>query len=1202
MKGASDYTENELIEQPAIELFKRLGWQHLCAYEESYASGGMLGRDNRSEVVLVSRLRPALQRINHRFVPAEAIDQAIEAIIRDRSSLSSVQANREIYELLKNGFKAEVRDSSGETVIETVKIINWDDPDKNDFLLVNQFWVTGDMYTRRPDMVAFVNGIPLALFEFKKPSENIKHAFGDNLRDYKDTIPQFFWYNAFIILSNGTDSRIGTISSEWEHFSEWKKINDEDEEGGVSLETVIRGTCNPEKFMDIIENFLLYTEIFGGLTKLIAKNHQYLGVNAAIAAVKEYARARDTQVPLTQTLSQRERDTHYRAGFDYSGLVKRARELRRQQTPAEEILWELLRNRQLMGAKFWRQHQIGDYIADFYCHEARLVVEVDGSVHRTQDKQSKDSTRTKYLESLGFCVVRVSNEAILTNTEKALQTIADRLPSHFGRGAGGEGKTHTAAAGCLGVFWHTQGSGKSYSMIFFSQKILRKLPGNWSFVVVTDRLELDDQIYKNFANAGVLTEGKDRCHAESAEHLKQLLGEDHRCIFTLIHKFHTETGEQYPKISDRDDIIVMTDEAHRTQYDVLAMNMRNALPNAAFIGFTGTPLIAGEERTREVFGDYVSIYDFKQSVDDNATVPLFYENRIPELELINENLDDDLERLLEDAALNEAEEQKLEREFSREYHLITRDDRLDAVAADIVEHFINRGYPGKAMVICIDKLTAVRMYDKVKAHWDRELQALKDKLRTPQPEGFDPILDKLNYMKETDMAVVVSSSQNEMALFKEKGLDIASHRKRMNKEDLETKFKNSEDPLRMVFLCAMWTTGFDVPCCSTIYLDKPMKNHTLMQTIARANRVFGEKVSGLIVDYVGIFRNLQQALAIYGAGTGGDMPVRNKQELVNILRKAIKQMKKFLQGIGVDLLAMLKAKDFKLVGFMRDAVDAILADEETKKTFVSDAGYIDRLFKAILPDPKAKDFAQTRKLLEELVKMIRETGEPVDISKVVSDIEQLLDESIGPVEKIKEKPDKLIDLSQIDFDALQEKFRKGRKRIEIERLRAAIGKCLETMMLRNKSRIELYRKFQDMIADYNAGSKNVEELFRELIEFAQTLDEEEKRHIREGLSEEELTLFDILTKPDPNLTKKQEAEVKKVARELLEKLQQEKLVLDWRKKQQTRAAVKLCIEETLDLLPEAFTRKVYLEKCERVYQHIYDSYFGAGKSVYAMAS
>ena len=319
--------------------------------------------------------------------------------------------------------------------------------------------------------------------------------------------------------------------------------------------------------------------------------------------------------------------------------------------------------------------------------------------------------------------------------------------------------------------------------------------------------------------------------------------------------------------------------------------------------------MAGEEKTRQVFGDYVSIYNFKQSVDDGNTVRLYYENRIPELQLKNENLNADMESLLDNAVLDPDQESKLEREFEREYHLITREGRLDRIAEDIVIHYMSRGYLGKAMVISVDKATAVKMFDKVKKYWNQHLTYLRADLGTVDPSLRAGIEEKIRYMAETDMAVVVSQSQNEVEDLRARGVEIAPHRLRMVRQDLDTKFKDERDPLRIVFLCAMWITGFDVPSCSTIYLDKPMCNHTLMQTIARANRVFGDKQNGLIVDYIGVFRNLQQALAIYGSAAGGgvqsgEMPVEAKAALVEDLRQAIAEATAFCAAQNVNLSAL----------------------------------------------------------------------------------------------------------------------------------------------------------------------------------------------------------------------------------------------------------------------------------------------------------
>ena len=1052
------YSEDLLVEQPTITLFAELGWETANCYEETFGPQGMLGRDTSNEVVLLSHLYPALERLNPNL-PLEAFPLAIEELTRDRSLMSPAKANKEVYELLKDGVKVTFRDAEGVETVETVRVIDWENPTNNDFFLAAQFWVSSDFYKRRPDLLGFVNGIPLVFIELKATHKRLENAYKKNLRDYKDTIPHLFWYNAVIILSNGRDTRVGSMTAPWEHFNEWKKINSEGEEGIVSLETTIRGVCEPARLLDIIENFTLFAEKQAGLHKLVAKNHQYLGVNNVFEAM----------------------------------------------------------------------HQI---------------------------RQSK---------------------------------------------------------GKLGVFWHTQGSGKSYSMIFFAQKVLRKLPGNWTFAVITDRRDLDDQIYKNFAGVNAVTEPEERVRAQSGEHLKQLLKEDHRYVFTLIHKFQTDKGETYPTLSERDDIIILTDEAHRTQYDVLALNMRNALPSAAFLAFTGTPLMAGEERTRGVFGEYVSIYNFKQSVDDNATVPLYYENRIPELQLTNKELNEDMERLLENAEIDEAQEAKLEREFSREYHLITRNDRLEKIAEDIVLHFMGRGFQGKAMVVSIDKATALHMYNKMSKYWKIHLAILQAELETCDETDRPDLEEKVKYMQETDMAVVISQGQNEIADMREKGLDIIPHRRRMVDEDLDTKFKEPDDPFRIVFVCAMWMTGFDVPACSTIYLDKPQRSHTLMQTIARANRVWGEKVNGLIVDYIGVFRDLQKALAIYGSASGGgvepgELPVETKQALVEQLEEVIQETRDFLSQRGVELddiqEAAADASSFRGVAALQDAVDALLVNDDTKRTYLTLAGTVDQLFKAILPDQASNQFGIDRKAIVVIAEEIRSLTPPADISDVMGAVGELLDDSIVPTKEgyfIREPTSgaAYLDLSKIDFEALKKNFEKSRKHIEAEKLRGRINAKLLRMVRLNKSRLDYYRKFQELIDEYNSGARNVDAFFAALITLAQDLDEEEKRGIAEQLSEEELALFDLLMKPDPKLSRKEKAAVKEVARELLDTLKVERLVLDWRKRQQTRAGVQVTIRDTLYKLPDTYSDEQFHQKCEVVYQHVYDSYYGAEGSIYA---
>jgi type I restriction enzyme R subunit len=1070
MSDRDHYSEDALVEQPAIALLDALGWTTVNAHHETFGPEGTLGRDNRGEVVLRYRLDEALRRLNP-DASEEALGLAIDELTRDRTTLSLVQANREVYELLKDGVKVTYHDEEEGEVTEVVRVIEWDQDkvENNDFLLVSQLWVAGELYTRRADLVGFINGLPLLFIELKAAHRTLQDAYRKNLRDYKDTIPHLFHYNALIVLSNGGDSRVGSITAGWEHFSEWKRVESEEEEAAVSLERVLRGVAEPRRSLDIAENFVLFQEVQGGVVKIAAKNHQVLGVNNAIEAV---------------------------------------------------------------------QH----------------------------------------------------------------------VEANKGR---------------LGVFWHTQGSGKSFSMVFFSQKVLRKMHGNWSFVVVTDRTDLDEQIYKTFVSTGAVG-SEEEAQAGSGSHLRQLLREDHRYVFTLIQKFQTSDDAPYPTLSERDDVIVMVDEAHRTQYDTLAQNMRLALPNAAFLAFTGTPLLAGEEKTREVFGDYVSVYNFRQSIADEATVPLYYENRIPELQLKNENLNEDILRVIEEAGLDEEQERKLERLITRQYHLITRDDRLDRIAEDLVQHFLDRGYQGKAMVVSIDKATALRMYNKVQRAWEDEKERVQRELALlPVGDPAEEALRKrLAYMEETDMAVVVSQAQGEVADMAEKGIDILPHRRRIHEEDLETKFKNPDDPFRIVFVCAMWMTGFDVPNCSTIYLDKPLRNHTLMQTIARANRVYPGKQSGLIVDYVGVFRNLQEALALYGSGSGGgveegDTPVQNKTELLQELVREVERARAFLSEHGVDPEAIRAAEGFDRVRLLQDAVDALVATDTTKEAFLNLSRGVDALFKAVLPDPAAAEYGPLRKLLVVLAEGIRSLREPVDISEVLASIEEVLDRSISAEGYVIAEPgaalpdttedpavpyraDGRVDLSEIDFDALRERFEQGHKHIEAEKLKARVQRKLRQMVRQNRARLDYLKRFQDMIENYNMGSQNVEAFFQQMLAFMQELGEEEQRPAREGLSEEELAVFDLI-QPEGDLSEEDREAVKQVARETLAAVQKV-LVLDWRKKQQARAGVRLAIRKALNKLPESYDRAAFMAAYDALYQHVYEAYPNVRERVYGRSA
>ncbi|MFG1419980.1 type I restriction endonuclease subunit R [Xanthobacter sp. V0B-10] len=1045
---SGQYSEDSAVEQPALELLRELGWQHLNLREEVAGPENPTGRTNFQQAFLPARLKAALARLNP-GLPPEALALAEAALVEDRSALSPIAANRAFHHLLREGVRVEVKNpDNGKTRTLTVRVIDWKDVGANDFLVASQMWIQGLLHRRRPDTVGFINGLPLLLAEWKALSKPVFNAYDDNLRDYRDTIPQLFPFNGFVILSNGHDSLMGGSHTEFDFFAPWKRL-EEDGPEDPSLATMLRATCAPARFLDLIENFTLFDEAKGGLRKIVGKYHQVLGVNRAISAVEHV----------------------------------------------------------------------------------------------------------------------------------------------------------TANKGRLGVFWHTQGSGKSLSMVMFAEKVLRRLGGNYTFVIVTDRTELDDQIAGQFASAGALTKQIDQAQAGSRAHLKELLAGNERYVFTLIQKFSTADREAMPVLSDRSDIIVITDEAHRSQYDQLAANMRAALPNAAFIGFTGTPLIQGEEsRTREVFGDYVSVYDFAQSVRDGATVPLYYESRKAELQLNADELKAELDELLDEVELTEEQEKKLQREFARQYTLITNPDRLDKVAEDLAHHFAMRGYRGKAMFVAIDKATAVSMHDRVKRAVGLLIMADEAALRTAHEAEGAAIAERLQWLRELDMAVVVSQGQNEVDDLRKKGLDILPHRERMQKEDLEAKFKDKNDPLRLVFVCAMWITGFDVPSIGTVYLDKPMKNHTLMQTIARANRNAPGKTSGVIVDYVGVFNNLQKALAIYAGSTGGgadETPIKDKAALVEALEDVLDQAGAFVQPLGVDIPAIMAADALSRLGLIARAVEILVAPDERRREFLQLAGAVTKAYKALLPDERAAPYLKRVAAFHMLADAVRAKLGPADLSAIRTKIAELLDDKLEGVAILTpivegEGANGRVDLSGIDFGKLATLFESSPK-VAAEQLRAEAEGKTRQMAEANPTRIDLVEKLEKLVAEYNAGSIDTERFFEALKGFVADLDEEEQRAAREGLNEEELAIFDLLTTPEPKLTPAQEAEVKRVARELLTKLDGLVKTIDWVRGQETRGAVFSEIRVRLNDLPEEpYPQALWDAKVAQVWDFVLRRYAEGG--------
>ena len=1027
---SKDYSEDQLIEQPCMDIFQELSWETANVYEgETFGEHGTLGRDSEADVILRTRFIEAIKNLNPNL-PKQAYDLAYESINSNDATKNLADINFEKYNFLKDGIPVNYKDAKGEIIRnKKIKVFDFDNPDNNNYIAVQQLWLEGKSKRRkRPDVVGFVNGLPLVFIELKGINVKLRAAYEKNLKDYKNTIPKMFHCNAFVILSNGVESKIGSISSKYEHFHDWKRISEEDE-GIVSLDIIIKGTCEKNRLLDLFENFILFDTSVGSVSKLVARNHQFIGVNKAIEHFQE--------------TRQKAKD----------GIVS------------------------------------------------------------VEDAQK------------------------------------------------------------LGVFWHTQGSGKSYSMVFLCQKILRVLGGGYTFLLVTDRNELDEQIYGTFAGVGAVQDKTAR--ATSGANLKELLKTDKRFLFSIIHKFNFDEI-----ITDRDNIIVISDEAHRTQGGSLAMNLRKALPNASFIGFTGTPLFKDDELTKRIFGDYVSKYDFKRSIEDGATIPLYYENRGEKLKLDNPQITEQIREEIEKHDLDSDQEDKLKKLFRREYPILTSEKRLKAIAKDVVEHFNTRGYKGKAMYVAMDKVTAVRMYDYITDAWTvyiEEQQKLISKI-TDQQEKLKR-QQEWEWSKETGLGVVVSHEQNEIEKFEAWGLDIEPHRLKMNTSDLEKDFKDEDHPFRFAIVCAMWITGFDVKSLSTMYIDKPLKSHTLMQTIARANRVHKDKNNGLIVDYIETYKALLEALAIYGdsdnkGGAAGDddAPVKPLEELVEELEEAVKTTEYFLQyECKFSLSKIIDSQDtLHKIKHIQEGYNAICKTDETKAKFGVLARELFKKYKALMPDQSIYKFQPQRDAINALYTMINAKIEEADITHIVKQVQDVVNKSIETLnlelEKIEGYGEK-IDISSLDFKKIEEEFLKvkGNQNIAVQSLKDKVAKKLNRLLDQNPLRIDFYERYQQIIDDYNRGKeyRSIKEIFDELVVLLGDLSEESTRAKRENLAEDELTVFDLLV-VGKKVSDKEKAKVKEAAQKLLERLKENEFKVDrWAEKTQTSAAVKKVIEDYL---------------------------------------
>ena len=1040
-----DYSENILVQESAGNLLhNELGWDVQFAYNtETLGKEGTFGRISYNEILLFRYFKEALKEFNP-WINDSQISEAQKILEQRLSTSSLLQINEEKYFLIRDGIPVTVKKPNGQTETKKATVIDFQNPEKNYFLAIKELKIHGDLYRRRTDIVGFVNGIPLLFVELKKNTVDVQNAYDDNYTDYLDTIPHLFYYNAFLMLSNGMEAKVGTLGSKFEFFHEWKRLAEEDE-GSVALETMLRGICKKENFLDLFENFILYDHSGGHTAKILARNHQYLGVNEAMKA-----------------------------------------------------------------------------------YTARKL---------------------------------------------------------------NDGK--------LGVFWHTQGSGKSYSMVFFAKKVRRKMEGTPTFVILTDRDELNTQISDTFENCGLL--GKNikasKFMAASGDDLVKKLQGNPSFIFTLIQKFNQPDEEPiYPE----HDIIIMSDEAHRSQYSIYADNMMKLLPTAARIGFTGTPLLSSDNITARTFGGYVSVYDFKRAVEDGATVPLYYENRGEKIEdLHNPEITEQILDAIEAADLDVDQQDKLEEEFAKEIHLLIAEPRLESIARDFVNHYSDLWTSGKAMFVCLNKVTCVRMYNYVQEYWAKEIEVLESKIKNASQQEAQELRRKLKWMQETEMAVVISQEQNEIQTFKEWHLDIKPHREKMEKRELDKEFKDSKNPLRIVFVCAMWLTGFDVKCLSCLYLDKPLKAHTLMQAIARANRVNEGKSNGLIIDYIGIVKALRKALADYTAnvsGISGTDPTIDKKELISRITDTIGKAKIFLAEHDFDLESLIVAVGFAKLSYLQEAANAVCGTIENKKTYSTYASELNRLMKYIdradITEHTRKQYEAIAAIYAELQKKrkhVNTTNLMIEINSIISSYIEIQHMPITSNQETRR-----FDISAIDFGLLRTEFAKvKRKNLVMRDLEEIIQQKLDRMLFTNPERINYYERYQQIIMGYNAEQDRatIEKTFMDLMDLANQMNQEEQRYAREGFSsDEELSLYDMLFRDD--LSKNDIKKLKEVATTLLRKIKNRIAEIDhWTDKQETKAEIDNLIRNILyDELPLCYDEISISTYRQRIYEYVYTRY------------
>ncbi len=1064
---ASRITESA-IEELAIELLKEQGYEY-CAGPDIAPDGERAERKSFEDVLLQDRLARAVRTIN-KSVPVDAQDDAIKQIQRFRSQEIIVN-NEAFHRMLTEGIRVQHRKDGAERG-DLVWLIDFENPENNEFLVVNQYTVIEGNNNKRPDIILFVNGIPLVVMELKNPADEqatVNSAF-KQIQTYKETIPGMFTYNGFIVISDGLEAKAGSISAGYSHFMAWKSIDGAKDESRLTsqLETLIKGMLNKKTFLDLIHHFIVFekskkedkeTSIVSIQTvKKLAYYHQYFAVNKAVEST---LRASGPGIVQTDNL-----------GFNVSTL------------------------------------RVSGYVS------------------------------AKGVDACGV------NEA----------------PENYGLASV---RAQPAGDHKGGVIWHTQGSGKSLSMVFFAGKIIQMLD-NPTILVITDRNDLDDQLFDTFAMSRQLLR-QDPVQAENREHLQELLNvASGGVVFTTIQKFQPEEGNIYPLLSDRRNIVVIVDEAHRTQYGFRAKTidekdeqgkvigkktvygfakyMRDALPNATYIGFTGTPIEKEDRNTPAVFGNYVDIYDISQAQEDGAIVKIYYESRLAKIELSDQGkrLIDDLDKELKFDEF--AETQKTRARWTQLEALIGSSDRIRHIAGDIVSHFEQRQevFEGKAMVVAMSRSIAVRLYDeiaKIKPEWHND------------------------DLKKGTIKVVITSASSD-------GPEISRHH--TTKEQrwmLAERMKDPQDELKLVIVCDMWLTGFDVPCLHTMYLDKPMRGHTLMQAIARVNRVYKDKPGGLIVDYLGIAADLKEALAFYSDSGGRGDPAVLQEEAVQIMHEKLEIIAQMFHGFNYR--QYFAASTSERLSIILSAEDHILGLENGKKRYIDEVTALSKAFSIAIPHEEAmavkEEVAFYQAVKARLVKF-DSTGTGKTDEEIETTIKQIIDQALV-TEKVIDVFDaagiKKPDISILSEEFLLEVRNMEHQNIAVEVLKRLLNDEIKGRMKKNlvQSR-SLMQMLEDSLQRYHNKVVTAVEVIEELIKLSKEIQRIDKEPAEMGLSDYEYAFYTAIADNKSARELMQKETLRELAIVLYQKVRQN-ATIDWTIQESVRARLKVLVKRTL---------------------------------------